>query len=107
MYGQRHHAEPVRPQRIDFKGCVIVFKALYELATAYIVNDCVEVSSRQCFSSLSHRRLVIPPIAKPVMFAENSLAVGGPSQWNHMPYNVKEIGSVDLSKQRLKPHLFR
>ena len=35
------------PQRIDFKQCLLVFKALNRLAPVYIKNYCVEVSSRR------------------------------------------------------------
>ena len=93
------------PQRIDFKRCILVFKALHGLAPVYIKNFCVEVLSRRCLRSLSHRHLVIPPPAKTVLFGERSFAVGG-RLWNHLPDNVKEAGSIELFKQRLKTHLF-
>ena len=95
------------PQRIDFKWCLLVFKVLHGLAPDYIKHYCVEVSSRRCLRSSSHRRLVIPPPAKTVLFGERSFMVEGPSLWNHLPDNVKEAGSIELFKQRLKTHLFR
>ena len=52
------------PQRIDFKQCLLVFKALHDLAPVYIKNYCVEVSSRWCLRSSSHHRLVIPPLLR-------------------------------------------
>ena len=94
------------PQRIEFKRCLLVFKALHWLAPVYIKDYCVEVSSRRCLRSSSHRRLAIPPPSKTVLFGERSFAVGGPSLWNHLPDNVKEAGSIELFKQRLKTHLF-
>ena len=90
------------PQRIDFKRCLLVFKALHGLAPVYIKNYCVEVSSRRCLRSSSHRRLVIPPPSKTVLFVERTFAVGGPSLWNLLPDNVNEAGSIELFKQRLK-----
>ena len=70
------------PQRIDFKRCLLVFKALQGLAPVYIKNYCVKVSSRWWLRSLLHHRLVIPPSSKTVLFGERSFAVGGPSLWN-------------------------
>ena len=35
------------PQRIEFKRCLLIFKALHGLAPVYIKNYCVEVSSRR------------------------------------------------------------
>ena len=95
------------PQRIDFKRCLLVFKALHGLAPVYIKKYCVEVSSRRCLRSSSHRRLVIHPPSKTVLFGERSFAVRGPSLCNHLPDNIKEAGSIELFKQRLKTHLFR
>ena len=60
-----------------------------------------------CSRSSSYRRLVIPPPSKTVLFGERSFAVGGPSLWNHLLDNIKETGSIELFKQRLKTHLFR
>ena len=67
-----------------------------------IKNYCVEVSSKRCLRSSSHRHLVIPPPSKTVLFGERSFTVEGPSLWNHLPDNVKEAGSIELFKQRLK-----
>ena len=92
------------PERIDFKRRLLVFKALHGLAPVYIKNYRVEVSSRRCLRSSSHRGLVIPPPSKTVLFGECSCAVGGPSLWNHLPDNVKDAGSIELFKQRLKPN---
>ena len=94
-------------QRIDFKWYLFVFKALHGLAPFYITNYCVEVSSRLCLRSSSHRRLVIPPTSKTVTFGERSFVVGGPNLWNHLLNNVKEAGSIELFMQRLKTNVFR
>ena len=74
--------------------------------SVYIKNYCIEVSPRRCLRSSSHRRLVISQPSKTVLFGERFFAVGGPSLWNLLPDNVKEAGSIELFKQRLKTHLF-
>ena len=66
-------------QKINFKRSLLVFKALHGLASIYIQNYCVEVSSRRCLRSSSHRRLVIPPPSKTVNVLSRSAArVCGP-----------------------------
>ena len=54
-------------QRIDFKRCLMVFKALHCLAPGYISDYCIRVSTNQPRSSLrsaSHNCLVVPPPSK-------------------------------------------
>ena len=73
------------------------------IASVYIKNHCVEVSSRWCLRSSSHRCLIISPPSNTVLFGERSFMVRGPSLWNHLLDNVKEAGSIELLKQRLNP----
>ena len=58
-------------QRIDFKLCLMVFKALHGIAPGYISDNCVRVSTNQRRSSLlsvSHNCLVVPPPSKTIKF---------------------------------------
>ena len=97
------------PQRIDFKQCLLVYKALHRLAPGHIADYCVKVSSNNRRSSLrsaTHKCLVIPPPAKTAHLGERSFRVSGSSLWNALPDNVKDASSVDLFKTRLKTFLF-
>ena len=60
------------PQRIEFKRCLLVYKALHGQAPAYIASFCSEVSSTRCLRSSSHHLLRIPPPAKTVQLGERS-----------------------------------
>ena len=106
-----HHADCTRAfamaARSSDNRLQPVFKTLHGLAPVYVTNYRVEVSSRRRLRSSSHRRLVILPPSKTVMIGERSFAVVGPSLWNHLPDNVKETGSIELSKHRLKTNQFR
>ena len=42
------------PERIVFKHCLLVYKALHGLAPAYISSYCIEASSRRCLRSSMH-----------------------------------------------------
>ena len=92
------------PQRIEFKRCLLVYKALLEQAPAYIASFCSEVSSTRRLRSSSHHRLQIPPLAK--MLGERSFAIGGPSAWSNLPDAVKESENLESFKQRLKTLIF-
>ena len=65
-------------QRIDFKRCLIVFKALHGLAPGYISNYCVRVSTNQRRSSLrssSHNCQVVPPPSKRCMVSPQATSL--------------------------------
>ena len=79
------------PQRIDFKRCLLVFKAILGLAPSYIINYCVKVSSRRCLRLSSQLHLIIPPPAKTVMFDECSFPVRGPRLWEQVRDNITEF----------------
>ena len=96
-------------QRIDFKRCLMVFKALHGLASGYISDYCVRVSTNQRRSSLrsvSHNRLVVPHPSKIIMFGERSFEIFGPTTCNSLPDSVKDADSIDVFKSRLKTYLF-
>ena len=96
-------------QRIDFKRCLMVFKALHGLAPGYISDYCVRVSTNQRRSSLrsaSHNCLVVPPPSKTIKFGERSFGICGPTTWNSLPDFVKDADSIDVFKSRLKTYLF-
>ena len=93
------------PERIVFKRCLLIYKALHGLAPAYISSYCIEASSRLFLRSSMHWRLVVPPPAKTVMLGERSFAVGGPRLWNQLPDTVKVAENVESLKKRLKTHL--
>ena len=95
-------------QRIDFKRCLMVFKALHGLAPGYISDYCVRVSPNQRRSSLrsvSHNCLVVPP-SKTIKFRERSFGICGPTTWNSLPDSVEDADSIDVFKSRLKTYLF-
>ena len=94
------------PQLMEFKRCLLVYKALHWQAPAYIASFCSEVSSPRRLQSSSHHRLQILPLAKTVKLGERSFAIGGPSAWNNLPDAVKESEILESFKQRLKTLIF-
>ena len=92
------------PQRVEFKRCLLVYKALHGLAPAYTTEYCVNINTNDRRSSLrssAQNRLLIPRSSKTVRLVERSFAVNGPSLWNSLPDSVKNSISVDVFKSRL------
>jgi len=95
------------PERIRFKLCLMVFKALNNLAPEYIKSCCIPVSNvarRAGLRSSSRRLLDIPRTRS--RFGERSFTVAGPSAWNTLPVNIRTASSVESFKRLLKTHLF-
>ena len=104
---QRLHWLPVC-QRITFKICLLVFKALRGLAPGYIKN-CLEVhqiTQYQTRSTTRAIRLKIPRI-KCLTFGGRALPSSGPKLWNNLPENLKLQTDYKQFKRQLKTHLFQ
>ena len=97
------------PQRVEFKRCLLVYKAFNGLAPAYNTEYCVNINTNERRSSLrssAQNRLMIPRPSKTVRLGERPFSVNGPSLWNSLPDSVKNSNSVDAVKSRLKTYLF-
>ena len=92
--------------RLTFDDRLLVCKTLHGLAPVYVTDFCVEVSSgRKPSRSSSSRRLTVPSPVKTAMLGERSFALNGSSLWNLLPDTVKQAGTVENFKRRLKTHL--
>ena len=97
------------PQRVEFKRCLLLYKALHGPAPAYITEYCVNSDTNERRSRLrssAQNRLMISRPSKTVRLRERSFSVNGPSLWNSLPDSVKNSTSVDVFKSRLKTYLF-
>jgi len=80
----RLHWLPVQ-QRVQFKLCLLTFKALHGLAPTYLIELCQpvgSVGSRQRLRSATRGDLVISPTV--TYFGARSFAVAGPKAWNQL-----------------------
>ena len=97
----RLHWLPVQ-QRVQFKLCLLTFKALHGLAPTYLADLCQpvgSVGSRQRLRSATRGDLVISPTI--THFGARSFAVAGPKAWNQFPADIRAIDSVNSSKNAL------
>jgi len=84
----RLHWLPV-PQRVQFKLCLLTYKALHGLALSYIANLCrpvTTVGSRQRLRSATRGDLVVS--SSVMHFGTRALAVAGPKAWNQLPMHI-------------------
>ena len=89
------------PQRVQYKCCLLVYKAMNGLAPTYISNYCTRVTGAERRSSLrstSHNNLIVP--RSKTLFGDRSFSVAGPRAWNSLPDNVKTSPSIDTFKKR-------
>jgi hypothetical protein len=102
----RLHWLPV-PQRIQFKLCLLAYKAVHGQAPRYLTDFCQPVSSvgaRRKLRSASRGDLVVPPTA--TNFGQRSFSAAAPMAWNRLPENIRDSQSVDAFKAALKTFLF-
>lgn len=104
---QQLHWLPVC-QRITFKICLLVFKALHGLAPGYIKN-CLEVHQMTRYKTRSTTRAIRlkTPRIKCLTFGGRALQSSGPKLWNNLPENLKLLTDYHQFKCQLKTHLFR
>ena len=76
------------PERITFKLCLLVYKALHGLAPVYIKSMCVPVSS-------SWGHLIVPRTR--LEFGKRTFAFAGPTAWNSLPDIIRSVNPSTLS----------
>ena len=82
------------PERIQFKRCPLVCKALHGSSPAYITEYCTSVPSGRRLRSSLQQRLRVPRPSKTVMLGERSFSVGGPSLWKNLLDTIEEAETV-------------
>jgi len=101
----RLHWLPVQ-QQVQFKLCLLTFKALHGLAPTYLADLCqpvASVGSRQRLRSATRGDLVVSPTV--THFGAQSFAVAGPKAWNHLPADIRAIDTVGAFKTKAWHHL--
>jgi exonuclease III len=99
------------PERVEFKTCLLVFKALHNMAPTYLSELCIQFSPNDRHVSLRSRtqannKLVeINTVNKPKYF-DRAFSVSGPKAWNSLPVNIRSSKTLDEFKKELKTFLF-
>ena len=63
------------------------------------------VPKRQLRSSQDDKKLVVPKTVRST-FADRSISVYGPKNWNSLPYEIRNSSNIDSFNRKLKTYLF-
>ncbi len=90
---------------ISYKIVLLTYKALNDLAPAYLTNLLSRYNPTRSLRSQNSGLLVIPRIAKSTK-GGRTFSYLAPKLWNSLPDNVRGSDTLSLFKSRLKTHLF-
>lgn len=91
-------------QRIKYKLCVMMFKAMHELAPNYIRELITPHVPTRTLRSEEHKLLTVPRTR--TAYGERSMSVAGPRVWNTLPLSIRQCETYELFKRTLKTHVF-
>ena len=101
----RLHWLPV-PRRIQFKVCLLTYKAVHGLGPRYLrdeLHSVAAVQARKRLRSSTRDDLVVTAASS--KFGENSFFFTAPRLWNRLPLTVRRKESADSFKIALKTFL--
>ena len=90
-------------ERITFKLCLLVYKAINGLAPSYLQDLCVPVttvSTRAALRYAARGDLVVPRTRR--RLGNRAFCVAGPTAWNSLPSDSRTASSVTTFKNLLK-----
>ena len=94
-------------QRIKYKAACICYSVVSGTAPAYISELLHAYSPSRTLRSSSDTRLFQIPRYRRKTHAFRSFAHFGPSLWNNLPFDLRNLPSLSSFKTQLKTHLFR
>jgi len=99
----RDHWLPVA-QRIQFKLCLMMYKAMHGLAPAYLSELCASFCAKGRTQSSARGDLVVQRTR--TKFGGRAFVVTGPAAWNRLPCSVRNSPSLDSLKTALTTFFF-
>ena len=101
------HWLPVK-LRIQYKILLITFKALHNLAPAY-VKELITVKPSTKYSLRSNNSLLLSvPVARTYKtLGDRAFSYSSPHLWNSLPQSIRNISSLQSFKSHLKTYLFK
>ena len=97
----------VWPERVEYKVCLLVFKALHGMASNYLSELCrpnAEDTARSRLPSAARGDLQVP--RSKTNFGSRAFAVAGPMFWNILPPEIRANDSLQSFKSQLKTYYF-
>ena len=100
------HWLPV-PFRIEFKLCLLVYRALNGAAPEYLRDFCTTTHSTASGLRLrSQTKIDLRVRRMRTLFGDRAFSAAGPRCWNSLPPAIRLADSVESFKSKLKTHLF-
>ena len=90
--------------RSDFKVLLLTYKCLHGLAPLYLSEIIIPYIPTRALRSQDGNFLTVPKIKKKA--GSRAFSYRAPHLWNQLPLLVRQAGSIDIFKSRLKTHLF-
>jgi len=94
-------------ERISFKLCLLVYKAINGLAPSYLNEMCTPVSTvpkLSAFRSAACGDSVVPRTR--LQLGNCTFCVAGPVAWNSLPLDIRSAPTLSTFTNMLKTHLF-
>ena len=92
-------------KRIIFKILLLVHHAVYSDSPEYLRNSISKYQPTRNLRSSSDALLLNIPRTK-LGWGDHAFSVRGPSLWNQLPSQIRQISSTESFKSHLKTHLF-
>ena len=102
---QELHWLPVKI-RIQFKLVTLVFKFLNNQALGYLQTLLTVRKVRPGLRAANSKMLLNVPLMTQQTFLNKSFAVSGPTLWNQLPQQIRELDSSAGFKSAVKSHYF-
>ena len=99
------HWLPVR-YRIDFKICLLTFKAIHGSAPSYLRELVVVKENRYRLKSSNQLLLCMPKGITKKTLGDRAFAVAAPTLWNSLPEELRSKSDISHFKRHLKAHFF-
>ena len=99
------HWLPVR-YRIDFKICLLTFKAIHGSAPSYLRELVVVKENRYRLRSSNQLLLCMPKGITKKTLGDRAFAVAAPRLWNSLPEELRSKSDINDFKRHLKAHFF-
>ena len=91
--------------RIQYKLCLLVYRALNGQSPNYIAELIQPVTTRHSSLRSADKNALLDPRTS-LKFVERAFSVAGPTAWNSLPTDIKTISSYSVFKRKLKTFIF-
>ena len=111
----RDHITPVLKElhwlpvqyRIEYKILLLTYKALCDLAPAYIQDLVCSYRPSRSLRSSSKNFLRPPSKGNTIYYSDRAFCTAAPLLWNQLPHHIRLSSSLAQFKSSLKTHLFK